>query len=83
VRIIQDTSNVDITITNRTFWQEAIWVNGSFLPPNFSNKEHPHQPRIAPHCSVEDEGLILPWSDCQSSITHWAIRVKPFPFLPT
>ena len=71
-----------ITITNWTFWQEAIWVNGTFLPPNFSNKECPHQPRIAPHCSLEDEGLILPWSDCQSSITRWADQSKTFSFSP-
>ena len=78
----QDTSNADITITNRTFWQDAIWANGTFLPPNFSNKECPHQPRIAPHCSLEDEGLILPWSDCQSSITRWADQSKTFSFSP-
>ena len=55
----QDTSNVDITFINRTFWQEAIWVNGTFLPPNFSEKGHPHQTKIAPHCILEDERLIL------------------------
>ena len=76
----QDTSNVDITFTNRTFWQEAIWVNGTFVPPNFSDKECPHQPKIAPHCVLEDEGLILPWSDCQSSITCWADQSKTFSF---
>ena len=82
VSTTQDTSNVDITFTNRTFWQEAIWVNGTFLPPNFSDKERPHQPKIAPHCSLEDEGLILPWSDCQSSITRWADQSKTFSFSP-
>ena len=44
VSTIQDTSNADITITNWTFWQEAIWVNGTFLPPNFSDKERPPPP---------------------------------------
>ena len=76
----QDTSNVEITFTNRTFWHEVNWVNGTFLPPNFSDKERPHQPKIAPHCSLEDEGLILPWSDCQSSITRWADQSKTFSF---
>lgn len=78
----QDTSNVEITFTNRTFWHEVNWVNGTFLPPNFSDKKRPHQPKIAPHCSLEDEGLILPWSDCQSSITHWADQSKTFSFSP-
>ena len=82
VSTTQDTSNVDITFTNRTFWQEVNWVNGTFLPPNFSDKERPHQPKIAPHCSLEDEGLILPWSDCQSSITRWADQSKTFSFSP-
>ncbi|MQL00539.1 hypothetical protein EI005_25300 [Escherichia coli] len=78
----QDTSNIDITLTNQTFWQEAIWVNGTFLPPNFSDKERPNQPKMAPHCSLEDEGLILPWSDCQSSVTRWADQSKTFSFSP-
>ena len=37
---------------------------------------------MAPHCSLEDEGLILPWSDCQSSITRWADQSKTFSFSP-
>ena len=82
VKITQDTSNRDITLTNRTFWHEATWVNGTFLPPNFSDKERPNQPKMAPHCSLEDEGLILPWSDCQSSITRWADQSKTFSFSP-
>jgi hypothetical protein len=49
VNTTQDTSNLDITFINQTFWQKVIWVNGTFLPPNFSDKEHPHQPKIAPH----------------------------------
>ena len=82
VKITQDTSNRDITLTNRTFWHETTWVNGTFLPPNFSDKERPNQPKMAPHCSLEDEGLILPWSDCQSSITRWADQSKTFSFSP-
>lgn len=31
---------------------------------------------------MEDEGLILPWSDCQSSITRWADQSKTFSFSP-
>jgi hypothetical protein len=31
---------------------------------------------------LEDEGLILPWSDCQSSITRWADQSKTFSFSP-
>jgi hypothetical protein len=80
VSTTKDISNADITFTNRTFWQEAIWVNGTFLPPNFSDKERPHQPKIAPHGRLEDEGLILPWSDGQSSITRWADQSKTFSF---
>ena len=78
----QDTSDPDKTVTKRAFWQEAIWINGTFLSPNFLNKERPRQPRIAPHCSWEDEGLIPPWSDCQSSITRWADQVRTFSFSP-
>jgi hypothetical protein len=55
---------------NYTFSQEGIWVNGTFLSPNFTDREHPRQPRITHHCGGEDdEEIILPWSDCQSSIT--------------
>jgi hypothetical protein len=75
--------NAVITFTNRTFWQEAIWVNGTFLPPNFSDKERPHQPKMGHHCSLEDEGLILPWSGCQSSVTRWADQSKTFSFSPS
>lgn len=79
----QDTSDPDKTVTKWAFWQEAIWINGTFLSPNFTNKERPRQPRIAPHCSWEDEeGLIPPWSDCQSSITRWADQVRTFSFSP-
>jgi hypothetical protein len=31
---------------------------------------------------LEDEGLILPWSACQSSITRWADQSKTFSFSP-
>lgn len=82
VILTQDTSNPDIMISKRTFWLEAIWVNGTFLSSNFTDRERPHQPRIAPHCSSEDEGLTPPWSDCQSSITHWADQDRTFSFSP-
>jgi hypothetical protein len=59
VSTTQVTSNVDITFTNWTFWQEAIWVNGTFLPPNFSDKELPHEPKIVPHYSLEDEDALV------------------------
>lgn len=80
--LTQDTSNPDIKISKRTFRQEAVWVNATFLSPNFTDRERPHQPRIAPHCSSEDEGLTPPWSDCQSSITRWADQDRTFSFSP-
>ncbi|XP_076774434.1 uncharacterized protein LOC143435478 [Arvicanthis niloticus] len=67
---------------SQPFWQSAIWLNGTFLPPNFSDGEYPHQPKVSPLCSVEDEGGILPWSECQSRITRWADANKTFSFSP-
>lgn len=83
VRLTQDASNPKVTITNMTFWQEAIWVNGTFLSRNVTDRERPRQPRIAaPHCSPEDEGRIPSWNDCQSSSSRWADQDGTFSFSP-
>ena len=52
------------------WWQSTVWLNSTFLSPNWNESEHPRQPRIAPHCGREDEGELPPWTDCQSSVAR-------------
>ena len=60
VNIRQENVGGNRTDFNYTLLQEAIWINGTFLSPNCIDRERPSQPRIAPHCSSEDEGQIPP-----------------------
>jgi hypothetical protein len=70
VNITQNASQENRTDAHLTFWRLVTWINGTFLSPNWNALDHPRQPRIAPHCGGEDEGVIPPWSDCQSSIVR-------------
>eukprot|EP00073_Rattus_norvegicus_P047811 XP_017450018.1 PREDICTED: uncharacterized protein LOC108351322 isoform X1 [Rattus norvegicus] len=82
VSLSQDTSKSEVTITRQTYWQEAVWINGTFPSPNLTEGERPHQPRIAPYCSPGNEGLMPPWTDCQSSFTRWANWDRTFSLSP-
>ena len=64
------------------WWQSTVWLNCTFLSPNWNEMERPRQPRIAPHCGGEDEGELPPWTDCQSSVARWIDEHKYFTFSP-
>ena len=56
----QEKGNNSIIHVTWFWWQSTVWLNGTFLSPNWNESERPRQPRIAPHCGGEDEGELPP-----------------------